>query len=38
MFAAVYPMDRNSTAGDALRTFVNEHGVPADLTSEASKE
>ena len=38
MFAAVYHMDIKSKAGDILRTFVNEHGVPADLTSDSSKE
>ena len=37
MFAAVYPMDSHSKAGDALRTFVNEHEEPADLTSDGSK-
>ena len=37
MFAAVYPMDSKSKAGDALHTFVNEHGIPADLIFNGSK-
>ena len=38
MFSPVCIMDRNSKAGESLRTFVNEHGVHADLTSDSSKE
>ena len=38
MFAALYHMDSKIKAGDTLHTFVNEHGVPSDLTSDGSKE
>ena len=37
MFAALYIMNINSKAGGALCTFVNEHSVLADLTSDGSK-
>ena len=38
IFDSVYPMYSKSKAGYEIRTFVNEHGVPADLTSDGSKE
>jgi len=34
----VYPMDSKSKAGDALRLFCQEFGVPAKLTFDGSKE
>ena len=37
-FATVYPMDTKSKAGDALRTFCQEFGVPDRLTCDGSKE
>ena len=37
-FATVYPMDTKSKAGDALRTFCEEFGVPDRLTCDGSKE
>ena len=36
-FVKVYPMDKKSKSGDAFRTFVNEIGVPDNLTSDGSK-
>ena len=36
-FVQVYPMDKKSKAGDALQTFINEIGVPENLTSDGSK-
>ena len=38
MFAQVYPMDSKSKAGDALKTFINDVGVPGNLTIDGSKE
>ena len=37
-FAAIYPMDSKSKAGDALRVFCQEFGVPEHLTIDGSKE
>ncbi|MEO6564809.1 MAG: hypothetical protein ABIO63_02135, partial [Casimicrobiaceae bacterium] len=37
-FAAIYPMDRKSKAGKALRLFCKEFGVPEQLTLDGSKE
>ena len=37
-FAAIYPMDSKSKAGDALRVFCEEFGVPDRLVSDGSKE
>lgn len=37
-FAQIYPMDTKSKAGDALRTFIQEFGVPENLTFDGSKE
>ena len=37
MFDQVYPMDSKSKAGDALRTFINDVGVPGNLTVDLSK-
>jgi len=37
-FATVYPMDTKSKAGDALRTFFQEFGVPDRWTCDGSKE
>ena len=37
-FATVYPMDTKSKAGEALRTFCQEFGVPDRLTCDGSKD
>lgn len=37
-FSVIYPMDLKSKAGDALRTFCSEFGVPERLTFDGSKE
>ena len=37
-FAHIYPMDTKRKAGDALRTFCQEFGVPNKLTFDGSKE
>ena len=37
-FARLYPMDRKSKAGDALRLFCQEFGVPDSLIFDGSKE
>ena len=37
-FAEMYPMARKADAGQALKTFVLELGVPAELTIDGSKE
>lgn len=37
-FAAIYPMDSKGKAGDALKTFCAEFGVPEKLTFDGSKE
>jgi len=37
-FSVVYPMDSKSKAGDALRMFCAEHGVPESLHFDGSKE
>jgi len=37
-FATIYPMDTKRKAGDALRTFCQEFGVPDRLTCDGSKE
>lgn len=37
-FSRIYPMDRKGKAGDALRLFCQEFGVPERLTFDGSKE
>jgi hypothetical protein len=37
-FSRMYPMDSKSKAGDALRLFCQEFGVPERLTFDGSKE
>ena len=37
-FSRIYPMDSKSKAGDALRLFCQEFGVPERLTFDGSKE
>ena len=37
-FSKIYPMDTKSKAGDALKVFCREFGVPFDLTFDGSKE
>ena len=37
-FAKVYPMDKKSKCGDALKIFCREFGVPESLTFDGSKE
>ena len=37
-FSKIYPMDSKSKAGDALRLFCAEFGIPHDLTFDGSKE
>ena len=37
-FSHIYPMDSKSKAGDALRLFCQEFGVPEKLTFDGSKE
>ena len=36
-FATIYPMDTKGKAGDALRTFFLEFGVPEKLTCDGQK-
>ena len=38
LFAHIYPMDTKRKAGDALRTFCQEFGVPDKLTYDGSKD
>ena len=37
-FSKIYPMNSKGEAGDALRTFCREFGVPEHLTFDGSKE
>ena len=37
-FSRIYPMDSKGKAGDALRIFCQEFGVPEKLTFDGSKE
>ena len=37
-FSKIYPMDSKGKAGDALRLFCTEFGIPYDLTFDGSKE
>jgi hypothetical protein len=37
-FAHLYPMDKKAKAGDALRVFCEEFGVPERLIVDGSKE
>ena len=37
-FATFYPMDSKAKAGDALRVFCNEFGVPSSLRYDGAKE
>ena len=37
-FAAIYQMDSKGKAGEALRIFFQEFGVPDKLTSDGSQE
>jgi len=37
-FATFYPMDKKSKAGDALRVFCNEFGIPNKLVHDGAKE
>ena len=37
-FAAIYPMDSKGKAGEALRIFCQEFGVPDKLTFDRSQE
>ena len=37
-FSKIYPMDTKAKAGEALRTFCKEFGVPYNLTFDSSKE
>jgi hypothetical protein len=37
-FATIYPMDSKAKAGEALRVFCEEFGVPDKLTFDGSKE
>ncbi len=37
-FATIYPMDTKRKAGDALRTFCREFGVPSKLIVDGSRE
>ena len=36
-FSAIYPMDRKGKAGEALRVFCLEFGVPERLTMDDAK-
>ena len=38
LFAFIYPMDTKRKAGDALRIFFQEFGVPDKLIFDGSKE
>ena len=37
-FAAIYPMDRKGKAGESLRVFCQESGIPERLTMDGAKE
>ena len=37
-FSKIYPMDSKKKAGDALKVFCKEFGVPYNLTFDGSKE
>ena len=37
-FSCIYPMDSKKKAGDSLRLFPQEFGVPERLTFDGSKE
>ena len=37
-FAKIYPIDKKSKAGDALKIFSQEFGAPESLTFDGSKE
>ena len=37
-FAEIYPMDKKADAGQALKTFMMELGVPEELTVDGSRE
>ena len=37
-FSHIYPMDTKGKAGDALKLFCQEFGVPEHLTFDGSKE
>ena len=37
-FSRIYPMDSKGKAGNALRLFCQEFGIPEDLTFDGSKE
>ena len=37
-FDKIYPMDSKSKAGDALRMFCQEFGIPEKLTFDGSRE
>ena len=37
-FAKLYPMDSKGKAGDALKIFCREFGIPENLTFDGSKE
>ena len=37
-FSKIYPIDKKSKAGDALKLFCQEFGVPESLTFDGSKE
>ena len=37
-FATIYPMDTKQKAGDALRVFCKEFGVPEQLRSDGARE
>ena len=37
-FAKIYPMDSKGQAGEALKTFCREFGVPEHLNFDGSKE
>ena len=37
-FSKIYPMDKKSKCGDALKIFCKESGVPESLTFEGSRE
>ena len=37
-FSKVYPMDAKRRAGDALKLFCRDYGIPEDLTFDGSKE
>ena len=37
-FAKIYPIDKKGKAGDVLKLFCQEFGVPESLTFDGSKE